>query len=171
MGSPRTKFERTLTRGSTQCDSFRLSRAALALNNFDAGAARRASALASHSWRTFVVEWSGCPQMTQIRHGTLHEPWSLVVDMQDVAVGILEPGGLELSSNVDVAFAPESGRVIMFERNTGLLKITHDGVHFFADSPSCGRGLVAPGKLRLVDDDCRIAASQRDNAGPFCTGG
>src|SRR5262245_51429989 len=105
--------------------------------------------------------------MTQIRHGTLHEPWSLVVDMQDVAVGILEPGGLELSGNVDVAFAPESRRVIMFERNTGLLKITHDGVHFFADSPSCGRSLVAPGKLRLVDDDCRIAASQRDNAGPF----
>src|SRR5262245_27758189 len=101
----------------------------------------------------------------------LHALWSLIVDVQDVAVGILEPGGLELSGNVDIAFAFESGRVIMFERNAGLLKITHDGVHFFADPPSCGRGSVGPGKLRLVDDDCRITASQRDNAGPFGPGG
>jgi hypothetical protein len=49
MGSPRIKFERTLTRGWTQCDTPRVSRAALALNDFDAGAARRTSALASHS--------------------------------------------------------------------------------------------------------------------------
>ena len=81
--------------------------------------------------------------MTPNRTRDAHEPWSLVVDMQD-AVGILEPGGLELSGNVDVAFAPESGRVIMFERNTGLLKNTHDGVHFFADSQVADVALLLP---------------------------
>jgi hypothetical protein len=35
----------------------------------------------------------------------------LVVDVQDVAVGIFEPGGLELSGDVDVAFAPETWRI------------------------------------------------------------
>jgi hypothetical protein len=112
--------------------------------------------------------------MAKSGHGKFREPWlaaSLIVDMQDVAVGILEPGGLELSGDVDVAFAAEPWRIIMFESNTCLLKVSHDGVHFFAYPPSRGRGLVGPGKLRLVDNNCRIAASQCDDTGSFGAGG
>jgi hypothetical protein len=96
---------------------------------------------------------------------------SLIVDMQDVAVRVLEPNCLEVSGDVDVAVALESGRIIMFESNTCLFRGLHDEVHFFADPPSCRRGLVGPGELRLVDNNCRIAASQCDDTASFGAGG
>ena len=51
---------------------------------------------------------------------------ALIVDMQDVAVGILEPDCLQFSGDVDVAFALKSRFIIMFESNTCLFKGLHD---------------------------------------------
>jgi hypothetical protein len=75
----------------------------------------------------------------------------LVIDVQDVAVRVFEPGGLKLSSDVDVAFALEAGDIIVLKRNTRHLKAMHNGLHFVADAPSCGCGFVGASKLRLVD--------------------
>src|SRR5262245_55364494 len=115
------------------------------------------------------------PLLPPAEHSKLRESWLiiflLIVDVQDVAVEIFEPGGFERPGDVDVTFALQPGYIIVFESNTRVLEASHDRVHFVADPPSCGCRLVAPGKLRLVDDDCRLATSQRDNVGRLSADG
>ena len=46
--------------------------------------------------------------------------------MKDVAVGVLEPGGLEFPDDMNIPIAPEAGGFIVLERNTGYLKSSND---------------------------------------------
>jgi hypothetical protein len=50
----------------------------------------------------------------------------LVVDVEDIAIGVLEPGRLELSDDMHIAIASEPGRVRVFEWNARRLKGPHD---------------------------------------------
>jgi hypothetical protein len=55
-----------------------------------------------------------------------HRGILLIVDMKDVAVGVLEPGGLEPPGDMNIAIAPEPWSFIVLERHTGYLNSSHD---------------------------------------------
>src|SRR5689334_22780597 len=84
---------------------------------------------------------------------------SAVVDVQDVAVGILEPGGLEISHHMDIAVATEAGQIIMLEADAGLAEASEDGVELAAEAPGGSGRTIGAGELRLVDQEGGGAAS------------
>src|SRR5258706_8466412 len=64
------------------------------------------------------------------------------IDMQDVAVRVLEPCRFEVSGKMDVAFAAEAGQVVMLEAAVRPLQGANDGFHFANDAPGRGGRLV-----------------------------
>src|SRR6266567_3069922 len=92
------------------------------------------------------------------------------VDVQDIAIRILEPSGLEISRNMDVAFATESGQVVVFEHDVRPLEGPDDGFDFVTDAPGRRCRLIGAGKLRLIDHDDGTSAAIGDHSGAFHAG-
>src|SRR5215218_2882148 len=89
---------------------------------------------------------------------------------QDVAVGILEPGGLEAArADVKVAARLEPRKVVLLERDSLFLQLTDLGLDIVDVEVERGR-LVRSGKVGLVDVNGRVTALQRHTFAPILLG-
>src|SRR5438093_4215929 len=93
---------------------------------------------------------------------------ALLLDQtQDVAVRILEPGGLESTlTDIKVALLLEAGQVIFFEEDALILELAHFLVDV-VDVEGQRGGLVGAGEFGSIDVDQRVATLQRHAFAPL----
>ncbi len=84
-------------------------------------------------------------------------------DAQDVAIGILEPGGAEVAlvGDIDVAFWVQAGDLVVLEGDALALQVADRAIDV-VDLPGDGGGLVGAGVFRAVDVDRALAAAIAD---------
>src|SRR3954468_5222537 len=70
-----------------------------------------------------------------------------------VSVGILEPGCLHASANVDIALERQARHGVVLEADALAFEFLHDFLHVAPDEPGCRGCLVAAGILRAVHQD------------------
>src|SRR5215467_5659637 len=74
-----------------------------------------------------------------------------IVDVEDVPVRVLEPGGFEISHHVNVAFKLKPRHVVMLKGNVLPLQRLDDRIQLTTDAPG-GRGcLVRAGEFGFID--------------------
>src|SRR5450755_4254732 len=84
---------------------------------------------------------------------------------QDVAVRVLEPGGLDVADGVHVAFALHPRHVVVLESDPSSLESLDRRIEVGADAPGGRSGLVGPGKTRLVDEQRGLSGRERQAVG------
>src|SRR5437870_4302527 len=91
----------------------------------------------------------------------------LLDQAQDVAVRILEPGGLESTlADIQVALLREAGQIIFFEEDALVLELA-DFLVDVVDVEGQRGGLVGAGEFGAIDVDQRVAALQRHAFAPL----